>query len=588
MESSSPQSPIDVAAQKAAVQQFYLENADLFIEHYSKGSTVPLRLNPFQRLTLKEYATHSRIVLLMPATHGKSTLISMWYAIWRVCQNPNIRIIIVFKNDKEKGHYAKAIRNELSTNQMLIADFGPFKPKARDAKWSDEAIEVAGRQLKGVPQPTIEFASVNSIAQVLGHRCDEYILDDTVTPENINTLKLRNDWMDVFLDGIDKGPQYLWDINPDYDPSRPEDVFNKFFLTKPDNIYWPTDLRPYGQPIVYEKGGVMGTVFHTDDPYHRIGLPPQGLVPGKLYKGNVPPFVVLYWDCYVHDEDNNLTEEPLFYPRWTREKLLIEEGKGAQSFLRRMRNIAVDEGNVTFKNFWIKGDTIDGVEYPGVLDKYRQFGQMPEVPQDHKPDWFLSLGCDPSTGRKGTGYSFTAFVLLAVDMNAEVKKRYVIDLYREQIGYEDTLSWLLDGDSPRRIEGFYTRYTYQIAVVEKTSFNLSLINNTRREAFELNNPGVKVVGHDTQWGNKWDPLTGVGSMQAMIRDGNLSIPYQKPTDKEKARELINELALYPEGPTDDYVMALHFANLGIKDKRSKYRSWARTPHGFVENPHYTR
>ena len=571
------------AAELAGIKKTLLEDPVLFIEFFSG-----LRIDAFQRLVLRTVTLEKRLILLLPATHGKSTLIAKWYVIWRICQNPNIRIIVVMKSDKEVQQYAGGIRAELAGNHKLIKFFGPFVPTGREAKWTNDAFNVRGRQIREV-QPTVEFASSKSIDQVLGHRCDEFLCDDIVTPKSINTQELRDEQENQFSMGIDTGPVYLWDqvLGEDGEPELDSEGFVQF-INKPDDIYWPR-LKPYGVPIFYEKSLLEGTVFHVDDLFHRKGGSPLEMTPGVLYKGNDPTFKVMYFDCYKHDENNEPTDEPLWAARWTLRKLREKEATmGAQNFARRFRNIALDEGSTVFKRFWITGGDLGDVEFPGCYNRVRSFGELPPTPPEHDPKWFWSLGVDPSTGRKNEGASWTAFVLLAVDLRAPVRKRYLMDVYREQMGFEDIQSWMLDGDkfaSPP-IEGFWTQYKYNIGVIEKTSAQNWFMLSPRRSSFEMEHP-VKLVGMDTQAGNKWDPISGVSSMQSMVRDGLLDIPYATPTDKEKARQFVEQLLSFPMG-IYDYAMAMWFANLGINDSQPKYRSWARGPARYEPNPYYHR
>jgi hypothetical protein len=522
----------------------------------------------------------------LPATFGKSTILARWLTIWRICQNPNTRGIVIMKNDAEVKDYATAIRNELAGNYELIKDFGPFKPPGRDAKWSNEAINVLHRQIIEV-QPTVEFASSNTIDQVLGHRCDWFLADDIVTPTTTSTQAQRDKQESMFDEGIDTGPQYLWDRNPHWDPTKPGGPNNPFFLSKPEHIYWPEELRPYGKPLLYESGCIAGTAFHVDDLYHRKGRSPLGLTPGKLYKGNKAPWKLLYYDCWVHDEDNNVTDIPLMPSRWTKEKLLEKEKAGLIAFSRRYRNICIDEGHTVFRKLWLVGNEEEGGEYKGVLEDggqgrpLRSWGQLPY--EDGK--WWLSLGVDPATGGVGEGYSWTAYVLLAVDLSAEVKERYLLDIYREQMGYEDIISRILVGDPRTGVgHGFYADYKFDIVCIERVAQNRWLLDSHRFQAAQVDN-GFRVKGIETQANSK---IAMVAELQDLFINGQIHIPYATPADREKAAELVEELTLYPQGAKDDFPMALAFANKGINDSKSPYRSWI-TGHGrYIETPHYKR
>ena len=561
--SVKPYDPLKVGTpEEIATKRLLLENPDIFIEYYSRGSAVPIVLDDYQKEMLTHVAVEPRLVLLLPAGHGKSTIAAKWYIIWRICQNPNIRIILVMKNDKEVGMYASSIRRELQNNRLLLRDFGPFQPRTKDARWSNEAIEVFHRQITET-QPTVEFASSNSIEQVLGHRCDEYIMDDIVTPKTVNTQDLRDQQDTTFSLGIDTGPQFLWNVDKHGE-----------WTTKPDSIYWPDDLRPLGRKIVYKKGLLMGTVFDPDDLFHRKGRTPQDLVPGRLYEGNTYPWKVLYYDCWKHDKDNAPTDEPLMPSRWTAQELHAKERSGAIDFAKRYRNIAIDEAHVAFKRRWIVG----GEEFPGCLDDTRSVGDLPNQPD---AEWRITVGLDPGSGRKGETYSAATYVVLAADMKAEVKVRYVLDCYRQQMGYEDILSWLLGGDPRAGIEGLWNRYHYDIAVIEKNAAQNRLLESPRLKGFCLDH-SISTVGWETQAPNIRDAVMGVTSMQSMFQNGLIKIPWAKPSDREHFQLFIEQTQMYPAG-FKDYPMALWFANLGIKDEKSHFRAWGGSGRRYVRD-----
>ncbi len=534
------------AADRVAALKYLITHPDAFIEYYSG-----LRLKPFQRRILYAVHTSRRIVVLLPAGHGKSTLIAKWYTIFLVCQNPNIRIILVMKTDAEVKHYARSIKRELTQNKKLIADWGPFIPVGKDIVWSNEAIEVRKRQITD-PQPTVEFASAKSIEQVLGHRCDVYIADDIVTPTTVSTADQRQKQKELFNQGLDTCPQYLWDVDK-----------NGRFINKPEHIYWPDSKDfPEGLCPVYEKGVLIGTVFHPQDLFHEKGRSPIGLKPGRLYRGNDPKWRFLYYDCWEHDENNDTTDTPLWPERWTAEALKEQERSlGTADFNKRYRNIAVDESDLTFRRAWVLGDP---PEYPGCLDERRSFGEYP-----HEGRWFTVLGFDPSTGRKAKGSTWSSYVVTAIDMDEKAPAtRYIIDIYRNQLGFDDILDKLYE---------LYWKYNCSLAIVEQNAAQRWLLDNHRVKSW-IADERMNIRGYETQVGNKLDPVMGVGSMQSIIKDGKLRIPYKEPSDRDKASPFIEQLCLFPEGLTD-WVMALWFTNIAIGDTAKRYRSWSRSGEG---------
>ena len=82
---------------------------------------------------------------LYSAGHGETTLISTLLSIWALCDDPNIRIAIIAKNEQDARGIMRAIQAELLSNEKLIRDFGSFKPEGDDKAWSIERIDIAQR-----------------------------------------------------------------------------------------------------------------------------------------------------------------------------------------------------------------------------------------------------------------------------------------------------------------------------------------------------------------------------------------------------------------------------------------------------------
>jgi hypothetical protein len=74
----------------------------------------------------------------------------------------------------------------------------------------------------------------------------------------------------------------------------------------------------------------------------------------------------------------------------------------------------------------------------------------------------------------------------------------------------------------------------------------------------------RVIGHDTTRYNKNDTLLGVWSLAADFEAGRIRLPYQTPADRETTQLLTDEVLAYPNGQTDDVLMALWFIKANYK------------------------
>jgi len=548
---------VEASAEELAMRRKIISDPALFIAAYS-----PLTLEDFHIAFIRGLYENTRVVALMPATHGKTTILS-WYLIWRIAANPNIRIILIAKNDEEANLYSRLIRTEFTSNIPLIRDWGPFKPNGKEVLWSNDSFSVCKRQHNDL-RPTFSCFGSKSADKALGKRCEELYCDDIVTPDTTNTPEARDKQASIFDMGAETGPAPMWNKTPEGT------------LLVPDGIYWPTNGNYYGVKLI-------GTVFHPDDLFHRKAGRIDKLEPFKVHTSRVDPsYKVLYFDCW---RDKEMTK-----PLWPGQRdaaYLARQEKtlGTINFNKRFRNIAIDEGSLVFRKIWIYGGEKGGIEYPGCLDYDRSFGEF----EAEKP--YKVLGFDPSTGRKGRDTTFSSFVVIGVDQQEEPMRRYLIDMRRGQMGFDDILSHLLFGDKDRSIEGLYDKHHYDEGRIEANAAQRWLLDNKRVDNAKLQ--GVRLTPHETQ-GNKHDPVMGVSSMQEMVKNGWFRIPYREPADRELAEEFIEQLLLFPEG-VHDYAMAMWFADLAFRDLGSKYKAWtankrtdSRSKVARLSNPYFAR
>ena len=76
--------------------------------------------------------------------------------------------------------------------------------------------------------------------------------------------------------------------------------------------------------------------------------------------------------------------------------------------------------------------------------------------------------------------------------------------------------------------------------------------------------GQTFVPHTTSI-NKRDPKFGFESIGDLFRQGFIRIPYSTPTARLAMQYLITEAIQYPDGDTDDTLMATWFMKLAIEN-----------------------
>ena len=132
---------------------------------------------------------NTNLLINLPPRHGKTTLLSVWYVLWRIVGNPNIRVLIVSQNSE----LAKPILNKIKmhledadwyeqTKQAgnLVDDFGPFRNKALSNDfWSQSKITLS--RAVSAKDPTVSCVGIGS--SISGKRADLLIVDDIVNSQ---------------------------------------------------------------------------------------------------------------------------------------------------------------------------------------------------------------------------------------------------------------------------------------------------------------------------------------------------------------------------------------------------------------------
>lgn len=117
-------------------------------------------------------------ILLAPREHWKTTTM-IGYLVWRILQNPSIRVLIIAHNQDFARDVNKTVRDWLET-PTIIRDFGDVRTK----HWGKEAFTV--RRDRILKEPTCMAAGVGT--GILGRHFDLVYCDDI--------LKVENQWTD--------------------------------------------------------------------------------------------------------------------------------------------------------------------------------------------------------------------------------------------------------------------------------------------------------------------------------------------------------------------------------------------------------
>ena len=448
-----------------------------------------------------------RLVLILGHPEsGKSTLCSLWYPVYKMCQNPDIRIALVTKSGEKAQDLLNRIKRYLidpnlykDCKRNLIEDFNGFKSQRSDGfSWSKDQITIRQRE-SGERDPTIQALSVGK--QIYGSRLDLLILDDSLTLENQQTDIRRR---------------------------RIDEWFTQEARSRAQR----------GQTVV------NGTRIHPLDNY---GQWKESWADHKIYRHVSIPAIL---------EEHTDNEKPNWSEYWSLDgKWEFDPSIDTEIFIPGLRDIRTEissrdpmrwklvypQQDVQHEEANFKQDLIDNALE---LGEGRSIGQV-------LPDEVLILGVDPAT----TGRA--ASVLIAY--NTETAVRTVVDIF---VGHRLGAT----GVRNKLLYEFWEKYKeHRIAfTVLETNFAPTLLGDetVRNRA---NWAGTRMVEHKTvgsgkKRGSKWDSEYGIGAMQSLFYNGLIAFPSATVEDKRKLEPLIDDMLVFPWAKVQDALIALWVAN----------------------------
>lgn len=131
-----------------------------------------------------------RQLTLIPRGHLKSTILTIGYSVWRIVNDPNIRICIANAKQENAETFLTEIKGHFESNQKLRILYGDFVGK----KWNEGEIVVAKRT-RTRKEPTIRVTGVGG--SLVSQHYDLVIGDDLINETNITTkdqIEKVKDW----------------------------------------------------------------------------------------------------------------------------------------------------------------------------------------------------------------------------------------------------------------------------------------------------------------------------------------------------------------------------------------------------------
>jgi len=488
----------------------------------------------------------NRILINTPPFHAKSATLSVEYLTYRICMNPQIRILLVSKTQELAKQFLYSIKKLLTDPQYIDLQmaYAPSGDGFKGDVWTASKIYIAGRD-GSESDPTVQALGIRG--HIYGRRTDLIMMDDCITMDNAHDFSKQMDWLNQEVASRAKDGKILVVGTR----VAPIDLYSE--LRNGDNYLSGRSPWTYlGQPAVFR---------YDEDPDKWLTLWP---------KSNSP----------LDEEDADPADENGLYRAWDG-KALAEVRASVRPntwALIYMQTPVADDA--IFHPIVVQG-CVMGRRKPGPL-KAGAWGHPRNGPEGQ---WVIG-SIDPAS----SGDSF--ILLYSVDRQSQMRR--VLNCWTRN---NTTPAWYAE-----QIESLTELYHVNEWVIEQNAYAAWLIYDQRIQDF-CRRQGVKITPHYTGR-NKQDPDFGVASIAPLFgglkrihegtgrseHDHENLIELPDPNCSEGVKALIEQLITWVPNRRgkdlkQDGPMALWFAELRAREILG-FGQRRRVHH--VNNPYLSR
>lgn len=458
----------------------------------------------------------------LPPEHGKSTTLTVNYVVYRICKDPNVRILIISKTATMAQKFLLAVKNRLTGQayaklQMNFAPNGGFNNNS--ASWTQNMIYVSDdARDSGEKDPTVQALGIR--AHVYGARADLVIMDDCVDMTNAHEYEKQIEWVQSEVTSRISSSGNFLVVGTRL---AGEDLYSS--LREPSR--YPEEVSPWSylsMPAVLE--------FH-ERPEDWVTLWPAAHKPEIGARGEMaearPDGLFPKWDG----------------PRLKKKRARLQPRSWALVYQQEQVNSAA-----VFSPEMLAA-AVNGARFAGPMPR-----KMNAVREGRGGDGLIHvMGVDPATA------GHTAAVVLGLDPHTH--KRYVVDVFNK--------AGITPDEMREMICGFIDQYQIAEARIEKNGFQGFLVHDTELNRYAAAR-GAVIQPHFTG-SNKHDVDFGVASMTTLFagwEDDQAMIEFPSSIGSEAVKAMMEQLAVWaPDAPKTqktDVVMALWFAELACRDR----------------------
>ena len=416
---------------------------------------------------LTDWAFHkdrsARKLMLMPRGHFKSTIMAVGRTLWRIYQNPNIRIFIGSADFALSKSIIREIKTYLEDEELqekvwnnrphkkgrlvpLMDKLGKQRRQSHDTEaddkkvvWRADAIQVVRDDI--LKEPTVVAGSAGATAT--GFHYDEVIFDDVVTFDNIDTEPKR-----------DKLFRWIYDMESVLDPMQfDEDLLDQF-----DKVESNHRRRGQFKQQCYlgDTVIVVGTKYDPEDYYQHILNNVESLG-FDVYERNI----------YVNGTDN---EDGYIFPEKFNEALenRLRASMSDRRFASQYLNQIITEGTQLLA--WDKINFIHPTNIICNQPNTASIRQIHNEPREIK----LKAVVDPAA----TANEYSDYTCIAVGGLDDKNNFYVVDL---QLLKDPFSVWV------KKMFEMLDKWNLSAVTVETVAFQKQLVYSIR-EMFDTYRP----------------------------------------------------------------------------------------------------
>jgi hypothetical protein len=478
------------------------------------------------------------VMVNMPPEHAKTTSITINYVVYRICMDPNIRVIVVSKTAEMAKKMLYAIKTRLTHPRYdeMIADYGPSGGFDKNSEaWNQSMIYISDdARDSGEKDPTVQALGIRG--HIYGARADLIIMDDCVDLTNAHEYDKQIDWLQAEVISRVSATGSMLIVGTRL---ASKDLYSE--LRDPHR--YPDESSPWSY---LSMPAVLDFSDQADD---WVTLWPRSNQPEPGTRGVEP------------DVDG-------LFPKWDGPRLS-----------QKRRRVSPRAWAMVYQQQQVADDSVFNPEaVRTAINGNRMTGPIPRgmvnCRENGMDGLIIVAGLDPATS------GHTAAVVIGLDIQNQ--RRYVLDVFNKP------------GITPEAMREMIRSWTERYKIVEwrieRNGFQGFLVHD--REINEFCAARGTVIKPHFTGQNKHDADFGVASMTTLFtgwEDKRQLVELPSTHGNEAAKLLVEQLVTWhPDAPKNqktDIVMALWFAELACRDRVMLASNYTRT---HVNNPFLTK